>query len=289
MIDLHTHSTCSDGSFTPEELVAHAKKTNLRAIALTDHDSVSGIRQFIEAGRGMKLKTLGGLEISLEHNNSSLHLLGYLTDNENEKLCDALLQIRDGRNERNRRIVAKLQETGAKITMEEVEAEAGGEVVGRPHFAKVLVRNGAVMTRQEAFDVYLARGAKAYVERFRLSVKEGVGLVREAGGVPVLAHPNMCGCNDNAELHQLLIDLIDGGLLGIEVWHSNHSDEETAQFLQLAKEFDLIATGGSDFHGAMNPGVALGYGKGQLRVPDEAADRLLEATTVDLAKCTNLG
>ena len=257
MIDLHMHSTFSDGTDTPAQLIDIAVKKSIHTIALTDHDTLSGIPQLVNAAKEKNVRALGGVEISLEYNGRSLHMLGYLVDPNHEPLKEAIAKILDGREGRNDKIVAKLQELGIDITMEDILEFAGEEVIARPHFAKALLKKGAVQSMQQAFDEYLASGAKAYVDRFRLELDEGIQLIRDAGGVPVLAHPALIKVKTDNELKELVAKLTEYGLIGIEVHYSLHSDTQIKMFKEYAKEFGLIETGGSDYHGTNKPEIKM--------------------------------
>lgn len=272
--DLHMHSTHSDGTMAPRALVEMAHGLGLGAIALTDHDTTSGVAEALEAGRGLGVRVLPGVEISVDWSGRSVHMLGYCFDADTGELQRGLDVLVDGRNRRNVEMVEKLRALGVDITHDEVVAEAGGKVVGRPHFAKVLVRKGAVADWQEAFDLYLARGAKAYVERDRFSPVDSVRMIREAGGVAVLAHPGLLKLRDGETLEAVVEELAEAGLRGIECHYSFHSTEETALCLEIARRFGLVVTGGSDFHGIANVDIAMGSGRGDLVVPLECADAL---------------
>ncbi|MBN1515003.1 PHP domain-containing protein [Candidatus Sumerlaeota bacterium] len=290
MIDLHLHSKYSDGSDTPAELIEQAKRIGLTAIALTDHDTVNGFSSLLEAAQDSKLRVLGGVELSLEYREHSLHMLAYLPDPDYAPLKEALANIVDGRHWRNDRIIEKLQAAGIDITIDEVKKHAGDNVVARPHIAKAMVEKGVVQSNQQAFDEYLASGAKAYVDRFRLSLKDGIELIRAAGGVPVLAHPCLIHIESFDELRQLVHQLADYGLLGIEVKYSFHSVAQEDQYSQLAREFGLVRTGGSDYHGhSVKPHIQMGSGRGDnLRVPDEWTDFVIEKAQSDLSKNSNI-
>lgn len=276
MIDLHVHSTFSDGSLTPEQLVASAREIGLTALALTDHDCTSGIERFMAAcadGDGSGLRGIPGVEISADVKGGTMHLLGYYVDTQDAELERTLDLIRDGREFRNHKILARLNELGLPMTWEEVSAFAGEDVVGRPHFAQALLSKGYISTKQEAFDSYLAKGKPAYVDRFRLSPSDSVAAIRSAGGVPVLAHPYTLQLGD-AALRSFVTELKEAGLAGIEVYYSEHSSARVKAYLALAADRGLLVTGGSDFHGEANSEVALGTGRGGLAVPDELADEL---------------
>ncbi len=272
--DLHMHSTHSDGTLTPRELVVRARSLGLGAIALTDHDTFSGVAEAREAGRELGVRVLSGVEISVDFREKTVHMLGYCFDSGVESLGRGLDELVAGRDARNLQIIAKLNDLGIPITIREVREEAGGKVVGRPHFARVLMRHGAVRDRQEAFDKYLARGASAYVDRLRFSPEDSVRMIREAGGVAVMAHPKFVPVGGGDTLEAVLSRLVDAGLRGIECHYSLHTPAETREYLDLARRFNLIVTGGSDFHGDVKPDIAMGRGLGDLAVPDSCADAL---------------
>ncbi|MFO7870048.1 MAG: PHP domain-containing protein [Kiritimatiellia bacterium] len=267
MIDLHIHSRFSDGSLTPEEIVEKAEKAGLTALALTDHDCVDGVERMLRACSDRSITGIPGVEISSEVKKGTLHMLGYYIDIQNKNLKTNLEKIRRGRDIRNTSILARLNELGLNIAMEDVRSYAGEEVVGRPHFAMALMEHGYVRSKKEAFDLYLAKGRDAYVDRFRLSPGKSVELIRGAGGIPVLAHPFTLEL-DSRPLKDYVRLLKEHGLCGIEVYYPEHNDAQQKFYMQIAKELDLIVTGGTDFHGEINPGVRIGVGFGSLNVPD---------------------
>jgi len=277
IIDLHMHSTCSDGTFTPTELVREAKASGLTHMALTDHDTVGGVAEAREEALRQGIAFLSGLEISAECQPGTLHILGYGVDETSPPLLERLTAVQRWRDERNPKIVEKLGQLGVALTLPEVEAASGGGLVGRPHFAKVLVDKGYVATRQEAFDRYLAKGRPAYVDKARLSPEESIALIRAAGGVAVLAHPLQLQTPDEATLDAILRALVEAGLQGLECHYRNHTPEDTRRFLALAKRYGLLVTGGSDFHGTNRPGIRLGVGEGELKVPGECWESLTNA------------
>ncbi len=276
MIDLHVHSTFSDGSLTPGELVALARKEGLTGMALTDHDNTDGHAEFFAACDEHGIEGVPGVEISVECNSGSMHMLGYYVDRANAPLEEALARTRGGREERNVKIMALLKEAGASIEWEDVRQHAGEEVVGRPHFAKAMVEAGFVKTFREAFDLYLAWGKSAYADRFRLPPSEGLKLIAGSGGIPVLAHPYTVKLEPE-ELRDVVGELVAGGLKGIEVYYPEHRTKRRRQYLELCAEFDLIATGGTDFHGDLNPKVRLARGHGSLKIPDGVLPELRAA------------
>lgn len=279
MIDLHVHSTFSDGSLTPAELVTMAAEIGLRALALTDHDGVDGVGPLLSACAALPadpppLLGVPGVELSAEVPRGTMHLLGYFMDCGHPGLAAALQRLRDGREARNRRILERLGALGCALTWDEVAALAGTDVVGRPHFAQAMVNRGYVPTRERAFSRFLTKGQAAYVDRERLSPAESIRVIAEAGGVPVLAHPVSLGMT-TAALRRRLVELKTYGLQGLEVYYSMHVPDQEASFGRLARELDLVATGGSDFHGGGKPGLKLGRGFGALQVPDDVIGQLI--------------
>jgi predicted metal-dependent phosphoesterase TrpH len=274
MIDLHMHSTCSDGTFAPDDLVREAKKAGLTAMALTDHDTVEGIAAARAEARRQGIAFLPGLEISAEYQPGTMHILGYGFDDNSATLLQRLAYVQRCRRERNPRIVERLNGMGMALTIEEVEAASGGGLVGRPHFAKVLLDKGYVQSRQEAFDRYLAKGQSAYVDKVRLSPEESIEAIHAAGGLAVLAHPLQLKVEGDAALEAILRRLKEAGLDGMECHYRNHTAEDTSRFLVLAEKVGLLVTGGSDFHGANRPHIRLGTGEGNLRVPRECWEAL---------------
>ncbi len=275
MIDLHTHSTFSDGSLTPESLVDLAAAVGLKAIALTDHDGMRGIARFMAACRTSGIRGIPGVEISVDCKSGTLHMLGYFPAEQEPRLESALMRIRQGREDRNQVILEKLNHQGFKITWQDVLGCAGEDVVGRPHIARALIEKGYFKKKDDVFDRLLGKGKPAYVDRFRLNAEESIAMIRNAGGVAVLAHPLTLGLHRKG-MRALLTDLVGKGLQGIEAHYPEHDASQTRNCLALAEEFKLMVTGGSDFHGAMNPDLRLGSGFGNLAVPDELADRLYE-------------
>lgn len=273
MIDLHTHSTFSDGSLTPAALAREAGRLKLAAVALTDHDGTTGVQLFLDACREEGVRGISGVEISVDFKSGTMHMLGYFLDHRSADLESALARLRGGREDRNHEILARLNRLGIALAWDEVAAYAEEDVVGRPHFAQALISRGYVKTKDEAFDRYLGKGKAAYVERYRLSAEESVRMIRRAGGVPVLAHPFTLGLHRNG-LRELVGELRAVGLGGIESYYSEHDEEQVKICLSLARELDLAVSGGSDFHGAGNPDIHMGRGFGNLCVPDDLVDEL---------------
>lgn len=274
LVDLHTHTTASDGSYAPAELVRMAAEAGLAAVAITDHDTVAGNAEALEAGPSCDVEVVPGVEISVNHGGPSYHVLGYFVDYEHEPLLSSLESIRRFRDERNEKIVAKLNELGMRVTLEEIQAEARGESVGRPHVAAVLLRKGYVADNQEAFDRYLAKGRPAYIDRDRLSAAGGIDLIRGAGGVAVFAHPGIYKWDDPEDLRRTVAEFAEMGMVGLEAYYSEYAPEDERRILALADEFGLVVTGGTDFHGAAKPEFELGRGTGNLAVPYELLEGL---------------
>jgi hypothetical protein len=258
MIDLHVHTTVSDGTLTPREVVRLAAAKGLSAIAITDHDTVMGVSEAQEEGALADIEVVAGVEISSRSDKGVLHILGYFVDVKFPRLLKRLDFLKRGRLERIPQMLEKLKGLGISIREQDVLRETGGGVPGRPHIAVIMARRGYVSTPQEAFDYYLRKGGPAYVKKAKLAPGEAVRLIRQAGGVPVIAHPYLLGEKDTAGLEQLVGDLVSHGLGGIEVYYPEHTLEQTQAYLEVVRRFGLAITGGTDFHGANKPGVALG-------------------------------
>jgi 3',5'-nucleoside bisphosphate phosphatase len=257
-IDLHTHSNASDGTLPPGELVRLAKERGLRALALTDHDTIDGLARAVAAGQEVGIEVIPGVEISAKHPGGSMHILGYFLDYESEILGQRLAVLKQARKDRNPQIIAKLRDRGIPITMEQVEGISGGGQVGRPHIARALYELGQVRSIQEAFDIYLGNNGIAYVSKFRFPPEEAIAMIRDAGGIAALAHPFTLGLNTAETLRPLLKNLMALGLAGVECYYPEHSPDQEALYLSLARELGLLLTGGSDFHGDNKPEIGLG-------------------------------
>lgn len=270
-VDLHTHTKASDGKNTPAENVQLAKERGLAAIAITDHDTVLGVSEALDEGKRQGVDVIPGIEVSTLYHGQDIHVLGYFIDYDNTAFHQELEALRSVRNKRNEMMVERLNDLGISITMTEVRAkqtEKDGNV-GRPHIAEVLMDKGIVTSLEEAFETYLGREGKAYVNPPRISPFEGVQLIKRFGGVPVLAHPGLYDADD------LIQPLIDEGLKGIEVYHPDHSETEVQKYKQLAERFQLIPTGGSDYHGVRNGKVFHGE-LGSQPVTIDVVERLKE-------------
>jgi len=278
--DLHTHSAASDGALSPADLIALADRERLAGVALTDHDTTAGL---VEAARAAErtegVTFIPGVEISAAFPQGTLHILGLGVDSANEAMAVVMAGLLAARNRRNPLMIAKLQRLGIEVTMDEVlaaagGARAGGRVVSRMHMAAVLTRKGYVRNTTEAFNRYLAAGAPAHVEKERMQPAEAIDAIHVAGGLAVLAHPVHLQFATFAECERLVRVLIDAGLDGVEVYHSDHSDAQTRFLLDLARRLDLAVTGGSDFHGSTKPNVRLGRPRVPVSIMEGLLDRL---------------
>ena len=286
-VDLHCHSTASDGTLAPRDVVRLAKDSGLVGLALTDHDTIAGLAEAATAARELGLRFLPGIEISCEvPRPATMHVLGYGVDLESPPLKELTSQLIAGRDDRNPRIIAKLNELGVAITIEEAEAQAGGDVLGRPHIAAVLLKKGYVSSIKQAFDKYLGQGGAAYFDRDRPDPRRGLELIRQAGGLPVLAHPVQLRTENDAQLERVVKDLADLGLAGIEIIHSDHDDAMVEKYTRLADRFGLLKTGGSDFHGTNKKDIQLGLARGR-RIPRAFLDDLCERLGGSHGKCSN--
>jgi len=273
-VDLHLHTTASDGVMSPSELVRYAKTKGLQAIAITDHDTIEGLEEGLSEGQKIGFEVIPGIEISAEHSPGSMHLLGFFIDIYHPLLNERLEYLQKARAERNPKIVEKLNRLGIELSYEEVVKVSGGGQVGRPHFAQVLLEKNHVRTFQEAFDRFLKKGSPAYVDKFRFTAKEAIHFINEAKGVAVLAHPNTLSMNGYSELERLILRLIDEGLKGIEVYYPEHSALEVGQYKTLAERYGLLITGGTDYHGIEKNGLDIGVGRGEMRLPYSIVDGL---------------
>ncbi len=268
-VDLHTHSTASDGSLSPRELIRLAYNSKLSAIALTDHDTVDGLEEAEQAANEFGIEFIRGCELSSKYKNYCVHIVGLFlpTDLENyPRFMEALTSFQNNREYRNCKMLEKLNNLGIKGNMQDLQNIAGGNIVGRPHFARFLCDTKVVHSQAEAFEKYLAKDKLAYVPRKSVSAHEAVSLLRDTKTLSVLAHPKLINCGEQ-ELDTLVKELKELGLNAIEAYHSSHSQKDERELVGLAKKYDLLLSGGSDFHGSPKPKIQLGRGKGGLRVP----------------------
>jgi len=265
-IDLHTHSLHSDGAQTPTDVVRTAAAAGLSAIALSDHDCITGVQEAMDAGKALGVEVIPAVELSAQ-SDTELHILGYFVDIHNQKLQDTMayaLQVRDERQEETCR---KLREQGFDITMEEARAEANGNpVLCRAHFAQIMVRKGYAESVKDAFKRYLSVGCYAYSNRQALTAKEAITLIREAGGIAVAAHLHLIKKPDD-ELKEYLKELVSYGLDGVEGYYTDYTPDMEQRYRAMAKELGLVISGGTDYHGANKPHISIGKGRGELEIP----------------------
>lgn len=248
MIDLHVHTTASDGQYTPSQIIEKAAEKNIKAIAITDHDTTAGLNEAREAGKKLGLTVVGGIEINITFPTGEFHLLGLGLKEPSKSLNIIVENVIKNRNERNLEMIQKMQADGVCVTMEELETDFPGTVIGRPHFAAELVKHGVVKTRQQAFDQYLARGRKWYVPRVCTNLDEAIVAIRESGGVPVVAHP-MSLYLSWGRLPDFLSDCYEKGVVGIEAFHPGARVTECLRLEELGRKIGFVITAGSDFHG----------------------------------------
>ena len=264
-VDFHTHSTFSDGTFTPTELINHAVKVGLSAIALTDHDTVNGIEEAIEASKNKAIEFIPGIEFSVA-DGTEIHIIGLFIDHKNKTLLDIIQKTRSQREVRMKGVIEKLQNLGFKITYEEAQKLAGGDFVGRAHIAHILMDKGYVSTVKEAFDKYIGLNKPCYVEKKEITPKDAITAIRSAGGLAFLAHLHQTKF-DFQKLDKLLEELKGYGLNGIEGYYTEYTNEHIKDFRTLAQKHGLFYSGGSDFHGSMKPTVKLRSGYSDLHIP----------------------
>ena len=265
--DLHVHSTASDGTLSPSELVTRAVARGVRVLAITDHDSVEGLPEGALTAAAAGIRFVPGVELSSVHEGSDVHVLGYFVDARDPQLRAHLEDLRAARRRRAEGIVTALQEAGYAVTIDEVLALSDGGAVGRSHVARALVAGGHAEDVTDAFSRLLGRGRPFYVPKDVRSPADAISVIRDAGGIPVLAHPGVTG------IDAIVPDLVAAGLEGIEAYHAEHTPEQRERYAALAEELGLLVTGGSDFHGPQAPNPELGT----VELPPGAVDRLLEA------------
>ncbi len=267
MIDLHVHSTESDGTFTPEQIVRFAKENGIDTVALCDHDTTSGLESFIYYARQIGITAIPGIEISAVFPKENCHILGLNIPLQYKPLESILKKYRDSRNQRNSLIIDKLCKLGIVISVNELNKYATGTSVGRPHIAQLLVEKKAALSIDDAFRKYLIKGALAYVERFRLNAEEIVSVLKQSGATVVLAHPGLINISED-EMKRFIKALKDRGLDALEIFTPHNTDEKIFFLKELADKMDLKYSGGSDFHGAKKPDNKMGYYRDSIPVPE---------------------
>ncbi len=273
MIDLHIHSTCSDGTLSPKQIAAQAEALGLYGFSLTDHDTMEGIPSILSSDLDPRIHFIPGIEISCDTSRHEIHILGYGVSCTSKALNDRLASIRKGRLERNLKMISLFQKDGYPVTLEKLQGKNPDTVITRAHFARVLQEEGICKTKDQAFRKYLGENCRYFVPKPFLAPEEALSLIRAAGGIPVLAHPFQYHYS-NDEIRRLIEHLKNNGLMGLEVYHSTHHIGQITKLREWAKEYSLLETGGSDFHGANKPDIELGTGRGSLHVPDHLIDQL---------------
>ena len=281
-VDLHTHSTKSDGSYTPAELVDYAVAKGLRAIALTDHDTIDGLQEAILHAKMLaqegqpSVEVVPGIEFSTKYEKNDVHIVGLYISYAAAAFQAKLREFVDSRINRNIRMCRNLQEAGIDITFDKLQAENPDAVITRAHYAAYLLAHGYVKSRQDAFSQYLGDHTKYFVPREKVTPAQAVALILEAGGVPILAHPPLYHMGQD-KLDGLVSSLKDAGLMGIEAVYCSYTNQDERDMRRLADKYDLLLSGGSDFHGVNKPGMDLGTGYGRLFVPEEFLDKIKDA------------
>ncbi len=276
IIDLHTHSIASDGSYTPTQLIESAKQLDLKAIALTDHDTIGGLDEFMQAAKVNNIIGVPGVEISVILNNKELHILGLFIDYHSESFTNMLCELRKNRNLRNEKIIEKLQNLNYDISLDEVLEIAGGDSVGRPLFAKILIEKGYFKEAQEVFDKCLKRGQPGFVNRILPTPTKAISEIHNAGGLAVWAHPVFKAKNQRSFVRNSLKKLKLLGLDGVETYYTSFSEEQNNMMINFANEYELLQSGGSDFHGDNHPKVKLGVGYGDLKIPAQLYQLMID-------------
>lgn len=264
-IDLHTHSLKSDGSMTPYEVVEEAKRAGLAAIALSDHDTVDGVREAVEAGKKLGVEVIPAIEFSVQ-SKTETHILGYFIDIENPDLLRMLKEVVDLRIERNHVTCRRLNELGFDITLEEVRALAPNNFVGRAHFARVMMDKGYISSVKEGFEKYMSVGKYAYCEKQRLTARDAIELIAKCGGISFLAHPHLTKLSDD-ELVEFLEELKSCGLSGLEGYYTDYTPKMQEKYQSMAEKLGLMISGGTDFHAKMKPHISIGTGLGNMKIP----------------------
>ena len=267
LIDLHTHTTASDGTYTPGQLVRLAHDDGLKAVAITDHDTLDGLDEALAEGEKLGIEVIPGLEISVEAGLSGgIHMLGLFVDHKNEELARAMERLKRARIRRNEKMITLLNQIGIPITLNEVAGLAGADLISRAHFAQWLVESGRCKNRSEAFKRFIGPGKKGYAPKEKMGPAQAISLIRSSGGMAALAHPGLIAAG-KGYLETLIRELKDLGMQAVEAYYSEHDRGFTDWLVRLAARLDLGLSGGSDFHGGPKPDIQLGRGRGNLQVP----------------------
>lgn len=275
-IDLHTHTTYSDGTYTPEELVKYASQKKLKAIAITDHDTCDGVNEAFEYGSKYNVEIIKGIEISAEYEKKEIHIVGLFINPNSEEFSNTLINLRKNRSDRNIKMIKLLNSYGFSITYEELKEISGKDIITRAHFAKLMLKKGYVKSIQKCFDKYLSDGKPTYIGKELLTPEKSIDIIKKSGGIAIIAHPLLYKFNEMT-LNNMLKDLRDCGLMGIECYYPTHREEDTKHLIELSKKYDLKISGGSDFHGLNKLGLDLGTGyNNNLSIPYKILKQLKE-------------
>jgi predicted metal-dependent phosphoesterase TrpH len=272
MIDLHCHTTASDGIKTPSELIDFAIEKNVGILAVTDHDTVSGLEEAVNYAAGKEFVLIPGIEFSIDYQGGSFHLVGLYIDHRYQPLIEKTLHLQDVRDKRIYRIIDDLEKHNIEIPVEDVLKESAGGAIGRPHVARVLVKHGYANSINEIFKKYLVKGKPGYVKKERIKLDEAVSLIKGAGGISIIAHPVSLNYRSISEFEEILKGFIDAGVEGIEAYSSMHKNSEINDFIELAEKYNLIISGGSDYHGDKDEKI--GYYLPSKPIPYEIYDRI---------------
>lgn len=274
LIDLHCHTTASDGIYTPSEMIDYAIANNVRVLAITDHDTIDGLEEALSHAQQRSFACIPGIEFSIEYTNGSFHLLGLGIDYTHPDLLSELAQLQKLRKDRIFKIIKDLQNHGISITDEEIEHEAVGNSPGRPHVARLLVKKGYAGTIAHVFENFMVKGKPGYIKKDKISFYSALKLIKASGGIPVIAHPISLGFSSWEECENILKKFFDAGVQGIEVFSGMHTDEDVSKFLQIAQKYSVIITGGSDFHGDKQEKIGF-YGENK-PIPLQTAKQFIQ-------------
>ncbi len=289
-VDLHVHSSASDGTLSPRDILLRAESLGLKAVSITDHDTIDGVKSILADGVPAAVAFLPGVEISALPPDGfkefgSIHILGYGVDPAAPRLNAALRILQTARKDRNPRIIRRLADMGIDLNIEEALRLAGDGQPGRPHIARLLVEKGHAASINDAFDRFIGKGMPAYVDKYRVSCREAVDIIADAGGLPVLAHPFLLDPLDAVRFEKMIADLTAMGLRGVEAYYPEHTPEQVALCLAVARRRGLLATGGTDFHGAVKPDVEMGVARGGFYVPWAVYERLAQTLSDASSPC----
>jgi len=272
IIDLHCHTTASDGIKTPSELIDFAIEKNVGILAITDHDTVSGLEEAVNYASGREFVLIPGIEFSIDYQGGSFHLVGLHVDHRYTPLIEKTLHLQDVRDKRIYRIIDDLEKHKIEIPVEDVLRESAGGAIGRPHVARVLVKHGYANNINEVFKKYLVKGKPGYVKKERIALEEAISLIKGAGGISIIAHPVSLNYKNMAEFESILKKFVDAGVDGIEAYSSMHKNSEIDDFIELAAKYNLIVSGGSDYHGDKDEKI--GYYHPSKPIPYEIYERI---------------